>query len=164
MKNRSPRSQRAAFIALLAAAAAVWVAGCRTAGPSPPPPLSAAQREAIQTREIKGDFETVFAAVLSVLQDEGWEIVEVDRASGLVQASSLRHQSLFGPADDWRSLSDPRVKKIRQEAERKRRHEMTFAQWSRWEALTARIEPWHRGTVRVRLSIVKHGMLPSSYR
>ena len=30
--------------------------------------------------------------------------------------------------------------------------------------LTARIEPWHQNRVRVRLSIVKLGTLPSSYR
>ena len=137
---------------------------CASAPPAPPSRLSAAQRESMQTREFPGEFETVFAAVLSVLQDEGWEITEVAKESGLIQASSLRRQSLFGPADDWRSPHDPFVEQVREQSARKREHGLPFAVWTRWSELTARIEPWHRNSVRVRLSIVKHGTLPSSYR
>ncbi len=137
---------------------------CASAPPAPPSRLSAAQRESMQTREFPGEFETVFAAVLSVLQDEGWEITEVAKESGLIQASSLRRQSLFGPADDWRSPDDAFVEQVREQSVRKREHGLPFAFWTRWSELTARIEPWHRNSVRVRLSIVKHGTLPSSYR
>lgn len=140
------------------------VLGCASATPIPPSRLSAAQRESIQTREFPGEFDTVFAAVLSVLQDEGWEITEVAKESGLIQASSLRRQSLLGPEDDWRSPDDPLVKEIRQQSDRKREHGLPFALWTRWSELTARLEPWHRNSVRVRLSIVEHGTLPSSYR
>jgi hypothetical protein len=153
--NRS----RIGWIPLIALALA-----CASAPFTPPPRLSAAQREAIQTREFPGRFDTVFPAVLSVLQDEGWEITEVDRESGLIQASSLRRQSLFGPADDWRGENDPVVKETRKRSAQLREHGLPFAFWTRWNELTARIEPWHRNSVRVRLSIVKHGTLPSSYR
>ena len=91
-------------------------------------------------------------------------VTEVDRESGLVQASSLRRQSLFGPADDWRGESDPMVKETRERSALLHKHGLPFAFWTRWNELTARIEPWHRNSVRVRLSIVKHGTLPSSYR
>ncbi len=137
---------------------------CASVPSTPPPRLSAAQREAMQTREFPGRFDTVFSAVLSVLQDEGWEITEVDRESGLIQASSLRWQSLLGSAEDWRGENDPVVKEMRERSAELREHGLPFAHWTRWNELTARIEPWHRERVRVRLSIVKHGTLPSSYR
>ena len=56
------------------------------------------------------------------------------------------------------------VKETRERSAELREHGLPFALWTRWNVLTARIEPWHQNRVRVRLSIVKHGTLPSSYR
>lgn len=127
----------------------------------PPPALSAMQRAALQTRELEGDFDTAFAALVSVLQDEGWQIAEIDRASGLIQAESLRQQMLWGPDDDWRPPDDAYFVELRKAAEEARAHNWPYPEWTRWETLTAQVEPWGTGTVRVRLSMVKVGDLPS---
>lgn len=122
------------------------LAACQTTPDvTKPPPLSAMQREAMQTKEVPGDFETVFAATLSVLQDEGWQIDAVERESGVIQASSLKRQALWGPESDW--LYE----------QTSYRTSMISVPWTRWERLTARVEPWKEGTVRVRITIVKCG-------
>jgi len=140
----------------------IVLGGClTTSGPRKPPALSALQREAMQTKEISGDFETVFASVLSVLQDDGWQITEIAKDSGVIQANSLKRQALVGPEDDWRSPQDPSLKSIEKGAAIAQRKGLEFATWTRWKQLTAHIEPWGTKTVRVRISIVKYGTLPS---
>jgi len=134
-------------------------AGCAKSVTPPPPPLSAMQREYMQTKELSGDFETVFGSVLSVLQDEGWQIEAVDKSAGLIQASSLKRQALIGPSDDWRGANDPRIREIKQEAAKAENQGLPVRTWTRWEQLTARIEPWGDNTVRTRISIVKCGRL-----
>lgn len=129
---------------------ALGVAGCASNGTQAgkPAPLSPLQRAAMQTKELDGDFETAFAATISVLQDDGWQIDEVDKGSGLIQASSLKRQDLIGPGDDWRAadLDD---------------QDPSAALWTRWERLTIHLEPWRSDTVRERISIVRCGALPS---
>jgi len=129
---------------------------------APPPPLSSQQRAAMQTRELNGDFATAFSATLSVLQDEGWQIDVVDKESGIIQASSLKRQDSIGPAEDWSAEQDAAyrdnlIKKVR-------KTETALPEWTRWEQLTAHIEPWGKKTVRHRITITKCGSLtPSTY-
>ena len=131
--------------------------GCAKARPLGPVPLSAMQREYMQTKEIEGDFDTVFGSVLSVLQDEGWQIEAVDKSAGIIQASSLKRQELVGPSDDWRSPNDPVIKEIRKSAKQATHRDLPVSTWTRWEQLTARVEPWGQNTVRARITIVKCG-------
>ena len=133
------------------------LAGCATSHPSAPAPLSAIQREYMQTKELEGDFDTAFAAVLSVLQDEGWQIETVDKDAGIIQASSLKRQELVGPSDDWRAPTDPVIEEVKKAAKQAARRRLPVSTWTRWEQLTARVEPWGQNTVRARITIVKCG-------
>jgi len=124
---------------------------------APPPPLSSQQRSSMQTKELDGDFATAFAATISVLQDEGWELIEVDRGSGIIQASSLKRQDIIGPAEDWYAERDAGYRD--QLAKQAKKSESGLAEWTRWEKLTAHIEPWGKKTVRERITITKFGSL-----
>ncbi len=131
------------------------VLGCQSVD-MPPRPLSAAQREAMQTKEIVGEYSVVFGAVLSVLQDEGWQIETVDKDSGVIQARSLKTREAWGPMDDWRSADQKWVKEKRRLAQ-EYRERGNPVDWTRWEELTARVEPWGVQRVRTRISIVRCG-------
>ncbi len=123
-------------------------------------PLSIQQRAAMQTKELEGSFDTGFAATLSVLQDEGWQINVVDKSSGIIQANSLKRQSSIGPAEDWYAERDPKyINKIIKQAKKKGAE---LVQWTRWEQITAHIEPWGSNTIRERITITKYGSLPSN--
>jgi hypothetical protein len=128
----------------------------------PPPPLSSQQRAAMQTRELSGNFATAFSATLSVLQDEGWQIDVVDKESGIIQASSLRRQDTIGPGEDWYAEQESAYRDNLVKSARK--NETAIPEWTRWERLTAHIEPWGKNTVRHRITITKSGSLtPSTY-
>ena len=99
----------------------------------------------------------MFASVLSVLQDEGWQIETVDKNAGIIQASSLKRQELIGPEDDWRPADDAYIVQITKDAVKAQRKKLPVATWTRWEQLTARVEPWTKNTVRTRITIVKCG-------
>jgi hypothetical protein len=126
----------------------------------PPPPLSSQQRAAMQTKELSGDFTTSFSATISVLQDEGWQIDVVDRESGIIQSSSLKRQDSIGPAEDWYAEQDAAYRDTL--AKKARKAETALPEWTRWERLTAHIEPWGSKTVRFRLTIIKCGSLATS--
>ncbi len=148
--------------------AAVLVAGCGTTRERKivkPPELSARQREAMQTRELNGDFATVFAATLSVMQDEGWQIETIDRESGIIQAASLKRQDIIGPHEDWYAERDPAYReKVQEQAAKasKKKQGPGLLPWTRWERLTAHIEPWGKKTVRVRITITSYGTVSSN--
>lgn len=127
---------------------------------TPPPPLSSQQRAAMQTKELSGDFTTAFSATLSMLQDEGWQIDVVDKASGIIQASSLKRQDSIGPSEDWYAEQDAAYRDNL--AKKARKAETALPEWTRWERLTAHIEAWGKKTVRFRLTIIKCGSLSSS--
>ncbi len=125
-----------------------------------PPPLSSQQRSAMQTKELKGGFPTVFAATISVLQDEGWQLDVIDRESGIIQASSLKRQDVIGPAEDWYIDQDEQYRdKLIKQA---KKSESGVPEWTRWERLTAHIEQWEKHTVRERITIIKFGSLPTN--
>ena len=146
----------------------VVVAGCLCHGllgcatiPTPPAPLSPMARAAMQTKELNGSFDTAYKATLSVLQDQGWQIEEADKDSGLIQASSTRHRDVIGPENDYRA-TDKMIEKTRiKMAKFKGNSKVAPAMWTRWQQITATIEPWGKGTVRERLTIVNCGSLPS---
>mgnify|MGYP007030114766 FL=1 len=129
---------------------------------APPPSLSSQQRASMQTKELNGDFATAFAATISVLQDEGWQIVEVERESGIIQASSLKRHDIIGPAEDWYAERDTKYRdKL---AKQVAKSDSQPAQWTRWEQLTAHIEQWGKNTVRERITITKFGTrMPQTY-
>ena len=131
----------------------------------PPPPLSIQQRAAMQTKELEGSFDIGFAATISVLQDEGWQIEVVDKASGIIQASSLKRQDMIGPAEDWYAENDADYRNnLIEEASKK---DLEVSGWTRWEQLTCHLEPWGEQKIRQRITITKFGSLPPntfSYR
>lgn len=123
-------------------------------------PLSSQQRASMQTKELGGDFDTGFVATISVLQDEGWQIEVVDKASGIIQASSLKRQDFIGPSQDRYAERDSKYRqKLSKEAEDKG---ITQLEWTRWQQLTSHIEPWGKGTIRQRITITRNGTLPSN--
>jgi len=126
----------------------------------PPPPLSVQQRAAMQTKELEGDFDTGFAATISVLQDEGWQIEVVDKSSGIIQAVSLKHQDIIGPHEDWYAEKDVGYRDdiLKESKDR----EVPPSEWNRWEQLTCHIEPWGENRIRQRITITAFGSLPTN--
>lgn len=143
----------------------VMLCACATNRPSKagPAALEPLQRGAMQTRELQGDFETAYAATLSVLQDHGWQLDTIDKASGIIQASSLKHQDILGPEDEWRRRDSKAFEAWKREVTGEDGAE-PLPKWTRWEQLTAHIEAWGPGTVRERVSIVQCGACPSMTR
>jgi hypothetical protein len=123
-----------------------------------PPPLSIQQRAAMQTEELEGSFDIGFSATISVLQDEGWQIEVVDKASGIIQASSLKRQDMIGPHEDWYAENDPSYRETILEEASDKGYEV--AGWTRWEQITSHIEHWGKERVRQRITITKFGSLP----
>jgi hypothetical protein len=142
------------FMALTTA----WLTGCVS---EPivyqPAPLTPAEREEIQTRTLNEGVDTVFAATIAVLQDEGWDLQDIRKDSGVIQSTTKRRDAYWGPSDDWRYASDPQA--LAQFKKSKKRQ--VINQWTRWEKLTAHIEPWGTGKTRIRISILNFGALPS---
>lgn len=156
---------RATQLAILLCASAGSFMGCMTdrAPSRGPVTLEPLQRGAMQTREFPADFETAYAATLSVLQDHGWQLDTIDKASGIIQASSLKRQDWLGPHDDWRR-QDPKALEAWKRELTGDEEAAPLPEWTRWEQLTAHIEPWGAATVRERVSIVESGARPSSTR
>jgi hypothetical protein len=114
----------------------------------------------MQTKELEGDFDTGFAATISVLQDEGWQIEVVDKASGIIQAVSLKHQDIVGPNEDWYAENDAGYRgNIVKEAKDR---EVPPSEWNRWEQLTCHIEAWGENRIRQRITITAFGSLPTN--
>jgi len=126
----------------------------------PPPPLSIQQRAAMQTKELEGDFDTGFAATISVMQDEGWQIEVVDKSSGIIQAVSLKHQDIIGPYEDWYAENDAGYRDDRRKEAKDRK--VSVSEWNRWEQLTCHIEPWGENRIRQRITITAFGSLPAN--
>ncbi len=162
------RPHKKKYLAGLLLLTAVALSGCITTkelGIMQPPQLSARQREAMQTKELPGDFNTAFAATISVLQDEGWQLDTVDKPSGIIQASSLRFQDIIGPYEDYHASHDPEYrKKLQKRAKKsvKKNKGPGLLEWTRWEQLSVHIEPWGTNTVRERITITKYGTVPSN--
>ena len=151
--------RREAFVFLGVAFLIAFLNACSTRGPIvyQPPPLTAAEREEIQTRTFDTNFDTAFSAVIAVLQDNAWDIQDVQKDSGLIMAYTKKRPDTIGPSEDWRRDHDAK----KRAKPRKEGDESIINQWTRWEKLTAHIEPWGGGRSRVRISIVNFGALPA---
>ena len=153
--------KREAFSALGVALLIALVSGCASRGPVvyQPPPLTAAEREEIQTRTPDAGFDIAFSAVLSVLQDDAWDLQDIKKESGVIMAFTKKRPDTIGPAEDWRRELEAKKKKRPKAG--KDEDESIINQWTRWEKLTAHIEPWGSGKARIRISIVNFGALPA---
>lgn len=136
-----------------------FLSGCASRGPIvyQPPPLTAAEREEIQTRTFDADFDITFSAVIAILQDNAWDLQNIQKESGVIMAYTKKRSDTIGPAEDWRR--DQNAKK--KTKPKKNDDESIINQWTRWEKLTAHVEPWGSGKSRVRVSIVNFGALPA---
>ncbi len=153
-----------AFRFFISGISILLLAGCKTSPTyGPPPPLTAEEREEIQTRVFSSDVSTVFAATINTLQSQEWDIQEVGKDSGVILATSRKWDSRVGPSEDWtavlpgyskKPVSEPGVAGASQK-------EPDLNQWTRWEKLTAHIETWEGGKTRARVSIIKFGTLPA---
>ncbi len=68
---------------------ALFIGGCATTGPK----ISPMQMRAFTTRNFDGDYENVFRATMTVLQDQGYIIKNTDMGSGLIVAEIDRETS-----------------------------------------------------------------------
>ncbi|MBN1269974.1 MAG: hypothetical protein JXB04_10315 [Kiritimatiellae bacterium] len=127
-----------------------------------PPPLTAEEREEVQMRILDGSFDAAFAATIAVLQDEAWNLTEVNKEGGVIQAETKRRRDDLGPGDDWQRGAKKKKKAWPSSSRQKSGpSDEVLNKWTRWEKLTAHIESWGAGKVRERISIVKHGSLPA---
>ncbi len=76
-------SHKSKFVAFTIAVAAACVS-VPTAAKDKQPEMTALQIQAMQSRDIEGNYKTVFASLMSVLQDAGYRIENADRDTGLV--------------------------------------------------------------------------------
>lgn len=120
-----------------------------------PAPLTAAEREEIQIRVFEGDFDTAYSATIAVLQDKEWDLEEINKESGVIQAVTKKREDKLGPSEDWKRG------KPRKHRKGGRKKDEVLNKWTRWEKLTCHIEPWGGGKVRQRITIAKYGMLPA---
>lgn len=70
-------------------ACAFFISGCATTTPK----ISPMQMRAFTTRNFDGDYENVFRATMTVLQDQGYIIKNTDMNSGLIVAEIDREAS-----------------------------------------------------------------------
>lgn len=75
-------------ILLAMAAGSTLIAAATPAVAQREPELTPMQVQALQTREFETTKETLFAAVVSVFQDLGYQLENADMASGFITASS----------------------------------------------------------------------------
>ena len=136
--------------------------GCASRGPIvyQPPPLTAAEREEIQTRTFDADFAIAFSAVIAVLQDNAWDLQDIQKDSGVIMAYTKKRSDTIGPSEDWHRDLEAKNKKKKAKPQ-KDDGEVIINQWTRWEKLTAHVEPWGNGKSRVRISVVNFGALPA---
>ncbi len=136
----------------------VVLAGCRNTRlvmqETPLPALSPEQRREMQIRQWAAPMDAVFGATLAEIQDLGWTLDSVDKASGIIRASTVKKLEAFGPEDEL--YYDVGVRrqtaKSRSDVSRK---------WTRWMEAVIHIEPWGDGKSRQRIVLNLRGTLPS---
>ena len=133
------------------------LAGCQT-----PPPKAAApksllpvDRAAFQATVFTGKLDVVFAATIAVLQDNGWRLDSVDRAAGLIRATSAHKIESLGPEDERELNLQTRRETVQRRAD-------VTQKWSRWQELVIHTEPWDGGArTRQRIVLTLRGTLPA---
>lgn len=132
------------------------LSACQAPKPLPPPaaPMAPEARTAMQSHQYAAGMDTVFAATVAVLQDLEWNLDTVDRAAGLIRASTARKPDFLGPEEeqDLGLVERQRLAKARADAPRK---------WSRWTELVIHMEPWPGGGTRQRIVMSRRGTLPA---
>ena len=149
----TPHPSRWLFLLLL-------LTGCRSIKELPVinPPLSSADRAAIQSCMYYAPVDVVFSATIATLQDLGWALDTVDKASGLIRATTQKRLEPLGPQEE--RITDF---EFRRQTIQKRTSEKD--QWTRWEEMVIHTEPWSNGQTRQRLVFNRHGSLPAlSYK
>ena len=140
-----------------ALAAAFALSGCRLPAPTAAPTtaeLSLEQRRDMQTREWAAPTDVVFGATIADLQDQGWTLETVDRAAGLIRATTEKRLDAFGPEDERHYDLAAR------QLTAKRRADVAM-KWSRWKEAEIHIEAWGADKTRQRIVMNLRGTLPS---
>ncbi len=135
----------------------VMLAGCQTPPPKPALPRSALppDRAAFQTMIYTSKLDIVFSATIAVLQDIGWRLDSVDKAAGLIRATTAHKTEALGP-DDERELD------LQTRRETVKHHADVTQKWSRWQELVIHTEPWDGGAhTRQRSVMTLRGTLPA---
>ncbi len=144
--------------------ASTLLSACASRGPVvyQPPPLTPAEREEIQTKTLNADPDLAYAAIIAVLQDEAWDLQDLAKESGVIQAYTKKRSDSIGPGEDWMREQQPQKGSSKPVAgNRRKERESVLNEWTRWEKLTAHVEPWGSGRTRVRIQIVKFGVQPA---
>jgi hypothetical protein len=76
---------KSAPLLLIISLSVVTLNGCST---PPPPSMSPLQLQEMQTHRVDADMKTTFNAVMNVLQDKNYQIVNADVNSGFIKAKS----------------------------------------------------------------------------
>lgn len=133
------------------------LAGCRTPPPKPTAPQAPlpVDRAAFQAMVFAGKLDVVFAATIAVLQDNGWRLDSVDRAAGLIRATSAHKTESLGPEDERELNLQTRRETVQRRAD-------VTQKWSRWQELVIHTEPWDGGArTRQRIVLTLRGTLPA---
>ncbi len=139
--------------------AALLLAGCkgtepRVVRPLNGPDVAPEERAAMQTRIFPASEDVVFAATVSVLQDLGWKLDTVDRASGMIRASTEKRLEPLGPKEEKSGNFEWRRTAIKKRSSEK-------DQWTRWDEMVAHIEKWPPDRTSQRIVLTRRGSLPA---
>ena len=149
--------KKTSIVAGLAMAVLV-LAGCQMKRGIPvavrTPDVMPGERAAMQTRIFPAPEDAVFAATVAVLQDLGWKLDTVDRASGIIRASTEKRLEPLGPKEENITSFEWRRKAIQKRSSEK-------DQWTRWDELVAHIEKWPGRQARERIVLSRCGSLPA---
>ncbi len=130
--------------------------------PAPPAPISDADREAMQMRVYNVESAELFEAIQAVLKFDGWTVTEKDDTTHQIHAESLKTQSGVGPDKDWILNANQKTQpKLLTKPERRY---WRLKAWTRWLEMSASVEPRKDSSTRIRVSIIKTGLPPSSTR
>ena len=140
----------------LAVGLTIALTGCRNMRvvepEAQPPELSPEQRREMQTRQWDAPMDVVFSAAVDEIQDLGWTLDSVDKASGVIRASTAKRLEALGPEEE--KFYDASVLK------RKTKGRPDVA-WTRWMEAAIHIEPWGNGKTRQRIVLNLRGLVPA---
>ena len=144
------------FLPLILGVGLAGFVGCKTLPPPPPIPVVAnpEDRAKMQTNIYTGKCDVAFASTLAVLQDLAWRLETVDKAAGIIRATTARHTESLGPNDEKTTDLQTRQQVIG-------RHTDVTQKWSRWTELVIQTEPWGADQVRQRIVMSLRGTLPA---
>lgn len=136
---------------------ALWGVGCTMQAPlvlrREPQVPTPEERNAMQSHVYEAPLDLVFASTIAVLQDIGWQLNSVDKASGLIRAGTAKRPEALSPKEE--KITDF---ELRKKTVQKRKDAMD--KWMRWEEMTIHTEPWAGGKTRQRIVMVRSGSLP----